>query len=58
MVMIDLCFYISDKESGKEIYRSRGIFTSLNTFYNYIAMRYGWTSRDYDIEISGKIIND
>ena len=56
--MIDLCFYISDKESGKEIYRSSGIFTSLNTFYNYIAMRYGWTSRDYDIEISGKIINE
>lgn len=56
--MIDLCFYILDKKSGDEIYRSKGIFTSLNSFYSYIAMRYGWTDRDYDIEISGKVINN
>ena len=56
--MIDLCFYITDKKSGKEVYRSSGIFENLNIFYKYIAMRYGFTSRDYDIEISGRIINE
>ena len=55
--MIDLCFYITDKKSGKEVYRSSGIFHNLESFYNYMDYRYGFTDRDYHFEISGRIIN-
>ena len=56
--MIELCFYITDKKSGKEVYRNSGKFTSLEAFYNYIAIRYNYTSRNYDFELSGRYIKE
>lgn len=54
--MIDLCFYIIDKKSGREVYRNSGKFTSLEAFYNYMAIRYNYTSIDYHFELSGRYI--
>ena len=56
--MIELCFYITDKKSGKEVYRNSGKFTSLEAFYNYMAIRYNYTSRDYDFNLSGRYIKE
>lgn len=56
--MIELCFYITDKKSGEEVYRNSGKFTSLEAFYNYMATRYNYTSRDYHFELSGRYINE
>ena len=54
--MIELCFAISSKKSGEEVYRSCGKFESLESFYNYVACRYGYTSRNYDFMLSGREI--
>ena len=52
--MIELSFAISSKKSGKEVYRSKGKFESLDSFFHYVATRYGYTSRNYDFMLSGR----
>lgn len=54
--MIELSFLVSSKETGKEVYRSSGKFESLESFFYYISIRYGYTNRNYNFMLSGKEI--
>lgn len=54
--MIELCFVISSKKSGEEVYRGEGKFQTLDSFFRYIATRYSYTSRSYNFMLSGREI--
>lgn len=54
--MIELSFAVSAKRSGEEVLRDYGKFEDLNDFFNYVATRYGYTSRNYDFMLSGREI--
>ena len=55
--MIELCYAISSKKTGKEVLRSYGKFENINDFYSYIDFRYGYTSRNYHFMLSGREID-
>ena len=52
--MIELYFAISSKKTGEEVLRDHGNFDNLESFYNYILFKYGYTSRDYSFILSGR----
>ena len=55
--MIVLSFAISNKKTGEELLRSSGIFESLDSFFDYIKTKYGYSSRNSDFVLSGKEIS-
>ena len=54
--MIELCYAISNKETGEEIYRNYGKFDSMEDFYSYMDFRYGYTRSNYHFLLSGREI--
>ena len=54
--MIELCFAVSNKETGEEVHRNYGKFESMEDFYLYMDFKYGYTSRNYHFLLSGREI--
>lgn len=54
--MIELCYAVSDKETGREVHRDYGTFDSLDDFYWYMDCKYGYTNRDYSFLLNGRDI--
>lgn len=54
--MIELCYIVSDHETGEEVYRNYGKFESMEDFYSYMNFRYGYTSRNSTFMLSGREI--
>jgi len=55
--MIELCYSVSNKESGEEVLRSYGKFENIEDFYSYMNFRYGYTSHGYHFMLSGREIS-
>lgn len=57
MAKIKISCHVFDKKSGEQVFKGfkngYAVFDSLEEFYSYMAIRYGFTSRNYDILISG-----
>ena len=45
--MIKICYEIFDKSSGNEVKRGLELFSNLDSFFGYMADKYGYTSRCY-----------
>lgn len=54
--MIELCYAVSDRETGEEVYRNYGKFESMEDFYSYMDFRYGYTSQNSTFMLSGREI--
>ena len=57
MEKIKVSCHVFDKKSGNQVFKGfengYAIFDSLKEFYSYMAIRYGFTSRNYDFLIGG-----
>ena len=55
--MIKISCHVFDKKSGNQVFHGfengYAVFDSLEEFYSYMAIRYNFTSRNYDFLISG-----
>ena len=55
--MIELCYSVSDKRTGIEVCRGCGKFESLDSFYAYMKLKYGYSSHDHSFMLSGRKIS-
>lgn len=45
--MIKICYEIFDRSSGNEVKKGLELFSDLDSFFGYMADKYGYTSQCY-----------